>query len=161
MLPIFPRDFIDVTDFSDVSERCLDRKIKYSTQFLSEARKRMSSIHDRDVEINRILMGHPVDLKALRKISRLNGGYMTNKIRARVWPKLLQVNRFDIPDYRNCIDPHRDDSQVQVDVERSLWRIDQTKGWNESYREDRRKALCEIIMSILCRNSNLYYYQVC
>ena len=120
----------------------------------------LSSYKDREIEINRLLMEQPVDLKALRKISRLDGGFMSNQIRSRVWPKLLGVNRYDIPDYRSFIDPHRDDSQVKVDVERSLWRIDQTKAWRETYREDRRKALCDIIMAILCRNADLYYYQV-
>ena len=114
----------------------------------------------REAEISRLLIAEPVDLKALRKISRLEGGFLTNQIRARVWPKLLNVNRFDIPDYRSFIDPHRDDTQVSVDVERSLWRIDKTQNWREAYREDRRKALCDIIMAILCRNSDIYYYQV-
>lgn len=114
----------------------------------------------REAEISKLLIAEPVDLKALRKISRLEGGFLTNQIRARVWPKLLNVNRFDIPDYRSFIDPHRDDTQVSVDVERSLWRIDKTQNWREAYREDRRKALCDIIMAILCRNSDIYYYQV-
>lgn len=114
----------------------------------------------REEEISRLLMEQPVDLKALRKLSRSEGGFLNNQIRSRVWPKLLGVNRFDIPDYRSFIDPHRDDSQVKVDVERSLWKIDKTVGWREAYREDRRKALCDIIMAILCRNTDLYYYQV-
>lgn len=115
----------------------------------------------REEEISRLLMEQPVDLKALRKLSRSEGGFLNNQIRSRVWPKLLGVNRFDIPDYRSFIDPHRDDSQVKVDVERSLWKIDKTVSWREAYREDRRKALCDIIMAILCRNADLYYYQVC
>ena len=117
-------------------------------------------INDREAEISRLLMKEPVDLKELRKISRLPGGFLSNQIRARVWPKLLGVNRFDISDYRCFIDPHRDDSQVKVDVERSLWRIDKTLNWREPYREDRRQALCDIIMAVLCRNSDIYYYQV-
>ncbi len=118
------------------------------------------SVIDRESEISRLLMEGTVDLRALRKLSRLEGGFLTNQIRARVWPKLLGVNRFDIPDYRSFIDPHRDDSQVKVDVERSLWRVDKTEKWRDAYREDRRQALCDIIMAVLCRNSDIYYYQV-
>jgi hypothetical protein len=72
----------------------------------------------------------------------------------------MGIDRYNIPDYRSSIDPHRDDSQVKMDVERSLWRIDQAKAWRDSYREDRRRALCDVIMAILCRNEDLYYYQV-
>jgi hypothetical protein len=61
---------------------------------------------ERESEISRLLMEGTVDLRALRKISRLEGGFMSNQIRARVWPKLLGINRFDIPDYRSFIDPH-------------------------------------------------------
>lgn len=117
-------------------------------------------MEDREAVISRLLMGEPVDLRELRKISRMDGGFLSNQIRSRVWPKLLGVNRFDIPDYRSFIDPHRDDSQVKIDVERSLWRIDKTLNWRDAYREDRRKALCDIIMAVLCRNSDIYYYQV-
>lgn len=115
---------------------------------------------ERETEINRLLMEEPVDLRELRKVSRLEGGFVSNQLRSRVWPKLLGINRFDIPDYRSFIDPHRDDSQVKVDVERSLWRVDKTVNWRDGYREDRRQALCDIIMAILCRNTDLYYYQV-
>jgi hypothetical protein len=120
----------------------------------------MSANKALETEISRLLMEEPVDLKALRKLSRCEGGFQTNQMRARVWPKLLGINRFEIPDYRSYIDPHRDDSQVRIDVERSLWRIDKTQNWRDTYREDRRQALCDVIMAVLCRNSDIYYFQV-
>lgn len=120
----------------------------------------MAAKANQEAEISRLLMEDPVDLRALRRLSRCPGGFVTNQMRARVWPKLLGVNRFEIPDYRSYIDPHRDDSQVRIDVERSLWRIDKTLHWREAYREDRRQALCDVIMAVLCRNSDIYYFQV-
>ncbi len=114
----------------------------------------------REDEINSALLKQPVDLESLRKLSREKGGFINNRIRTRVWPKLLNVNRYTISDYRSYIDPHRDDSQVRCDVDRSLWNFTHIKTWKESFRDTRRKALSDIIMAILCRNKTLYYYQV-
>lgn len=82
-------------------------------------------------------------------------------MRTRVWPKLLNVNRYLIDDYRSYIDPHRDDTQVSCDVERSLWNFNHISAWKDSFRDKRRKALLSIIMAVLCRNEQLFYYQVC
>jgi hypothetical protein len=113
-----------------------------------------------DDEINTALLKQPVDIETLRKLSRRKGGFVNSRNRTRIWPKLLAVNRYTIPDYRSFIDPHRDDSQVRCDVDRSLWNFNHIKHWKEAFREKRRKALSDIIMSILCRNPTLYYYQV-
>jgi hypothetical protein len=120
----------------------------------------MFFIKNIDDEINTALLKQPVDIEALRKLSRRKGGFVNSRNRTRIWPKLLSVNRYTIPDYRSFIDPHRDDSQVRCDVDRSLWNFNHIKHWKEAFREKRRKALSDIIMSILCRNPTLYYYQV-
>mmetsp|Transcript_11339 Transcript_11339/g.19028 ORF Transcript_11339/g.19028 Transcript_11339/m.19028 type:complete len:448 (-) Transcript_11339:58-1401(-) len=113
----------------------------------------------RETEINKILLQETVDVKALRRISRRKGGFLHHRARARVWPKLLNINRYDTVDYRSYIDPHRDDTQVKVDVERSLWKSQEVQSWTENYRERRRKSLSDIMMAVLCRHTNLYYYQ--
>jgi hypothetical protein len=113
-----------------------------------------------ETNLENVILEQPVDLELLRSLSRRKGGFLTNKLRTRIWPKLLGINRYKIDDYLQYIDPHRDNSQVKCDVERSLWNIEIVKTWNESYRERRRKALLEIIMAILCRNQGMYYYQV-
>lgn len=113
----------------------------------------------REQRINRILLKQPVDVQELRKISRLEGGFVSNRIRNRVWPKLLAINRYNVADYTAYIDEHRDDSQVKCDIERSLWNIHHLNSWKENYRERRRKTLSNIIMAILCRNEQLFYYQ--
>lgn len=119
----------------------------------------MTSKAERIVE--ECILQQPVDLEALRALSRQPGGFQSNKLRVRVWPKLLDINRYNLDDFAQDIDPHRDDSQVKCDVERSLWNIEVVKNWRDSYRDRRRRALSDIIMSILCRNKGLYYYQVC
>ncbi len=110
--------------------------------------------------ISRLLEQQPVDLVALRKIAHQPGGFQSHRLRVQVWPKLMGINRYQMSDYRQFIDPHCDDSQVRCDVERSLWNNHEScKHWSDSYREKRRKALAEIIIAILARNKHLYYYQ--
>ena len=115
---------------------------------------------NRKASIHKLLLCEEVDLAALRAHSREVGGYIDNELRSRVWPKLLGINRFEIPDYREYVKSHKDFHQVQLDVERSLWYHDHILDWPESLRVRRRKALSDIIMAVLCRNPNFNYYQV-
>jgi hypothetical protein len=109
--------------------------------------------------IQKLLWSEEIDFLTLKKLSRQVGGFLDNQTRARVWPKLLQVNRFNTPHYRGFIESHRDDSQVRCDIERSLWSHKHTEMWSEPLREKRRQALSDIIRAILCRNSEFHYYQ--
>ncbi len=113
---------------------------------------------DIEKEIEQAILQQPVDLQLLRKLSRRKGGFQNNKLRVRVWPKLMDVNRYNIDDFRQEIDTHKDDSQILVDVERSLWDIEIFKNWRVSCRDRIRNALSDIIMSILSRNKGLHYY---
>lgn len=113
----------------------------------------------RDALVNRILHQQPVDLQALYAVSRLEGGFLNRQLRARVWPKLLGINRYSVPDYRAFIGPHRDLNQVRCDIERSLWNYPETRKWSDLLREKRRDALASMILSILCRHSKLHYFQ--
>jgi hypothetical protein len=117
-------------------------------------------MNDRAEQINDILIQKNVDLDALRRYSRHTGGFINSRLRTRVWPKLLNINRYRIEDYRSYIVPHQDDPQISCDVERSLWTLSQIKFWKESQMERKRKALSDIIKAVLCRNKKLHYYQV-
>jgi hypothetical protein len=57
--------------------------------------------------INKLLLSEKIDLHALHTVSRLEGGFIDNRTRARVWPKILAVNRYSVADFRTYIDPHR------------------------------------------------------
>lgn len=109
--------------------------------------------------IEKLLLQDKIDYNTLRTISRQEGGFLTNSLRNRVWPKLLNLNRYELVDYRVYLDPHRDDSQVKCDVDRSLWSFKHTSLWADNHRENRRSVLSNVIMSVLCRHSELYYYQ--
>ena len=127
------------------------------TDLLAEINK--LDIDRRKEAIYQLLLADDVDLLALKTISRGRGGFLCNELRSRVWPKLLGINRFKIPDYAMSVVAHRDDAQVNLDIERSLWCHEHTENWSEHLRTRRRKALREIIMAVLCRNPDLHYYQ--
>lgn len=118
-----------------------------------------SQLAERVELINYILLHSPVDIWALRILAREEGGYITNALRARVWPKLLNVNRYAVPDYKQFVRHHRDQEQVKCDIDRSLWNLDCVKHWDESKRDRRRQALNDIIIAILCRNPQFHYFQ--
>ena len=47
--------------------------------------------------INDALDSDPVDIESLRALGLSAYGYVTDDIRCRVWPKLLNVNIFNLP----------------------------------------------------------------
>lgn len=109
--------------------------------------------------IEEILGEEQVDLLKLRRVARDAGGFQNHETRRKVWPKLLSINRFQTVSFADFIDPHKDDNQVQCDVDRSLWEYKPMKFWKDSYREKRRSSLSDIIMATLSRNPSLHYYQ--
>lgn len=110
-------------------------------------------------QIVEVLSRDPVDTEALRKLSRREGGFISNDLRARVWPKLLGINRYVIPDYKKFVSPHRDDRQIGCDVDRSFWSLDVAKNWSEKHLHRKRAILSDIITAVLCRHSRYYYFQ--
>lgn len=110
-------------------------------------------------DIRLALASDPVDINRLKCIARREGGFCSNKLRSRIWPKLLGVNRYDIIDYKTLLCPHRDKEQLRCDIERSLWSFDSCKYWDEHYLLRKRLVLQEIITAVLCTNQHLYYFQ--
>ncbi len=78
---------------------------------------------EKESKINKILLHSPVDICAIRIFAHTVGGFLNNRIRSRVWPKLLGVNRYNILDYKRQIFEHRDKIQLHCDIERSLYNI--------------------------------------
>lgn len=107
----------------------------------------------------------------------LIGGFRSSRIRALVWPKLLDIDSNELSiHYRTFLHSqktttsaenetealdHRDLQQVRVDVERSLYSIYQVKHWTDEQRNERRNVLTDIIIAVLTKNEDkFYYYQV-
>ena len=54
-------------------------------------------------KINSLLSSNPIDLNEWKRLSRGKYGFVSNTQRSRVWPKILGVNRFNIPDYKRYV----------------------------------------------------------
>jgi len=86
-------------------------------------------------------------------------GFLTDKIRRLVWPKLARVDVIESsprPD-EDTMKNHKSYTQVTLDVARSI------KRFPPSIEEEQRIALqdklIKLIMRILIKNPNFYYYQ--
>ena len=96
----------------------------------------------------------------LISLSRQTGGFLTNENRSIIWPTLLNINEEDINiSYLKYLNDHRDAEQVNFDVQRSLWHFDDCSKWTKEQVDLKRISLTNIVMSILCKNDSLYYYQ--
>ncbi|XP_022350253.1 TBC1 domain family member 20 isoform X2 [Enhydra lutris kenyoni] len=87
------------------------------------------------------------------------GGLLTDEIRQKVWPKLLNVNTNDPPPIsgKDLRQVSKDYQQVLLDVRRSLRRF--PPGMPEQQREGLQEELIDIILLVLERNPQLHYYQ--
>lgn len=110
-------------------------------------------------EIYQALNSDPTDVAALRRMAISEGGLLTDEIRRKVWPKLLNVNTSDPPPTsgKNLRQLSKDYQQVLLDVRRSLRRF--PPGMPEEQREGLQEELIDIILLILERNPQLHYYQ--
>lgn len=62
---------------------------------------------------------------------------------------------------------HEDTHQIEVDVNRSLFNFDITNNYNEEkmyflidlYREGLRNSLKDVLLAVVCTDSNIHYYQ--
>lgn len=114
-------------------------------------------------KLNNALDSDPVNIDILRKLMITKGGCVSNDMRCKVWPKLLNVNVFDVPRNKNA--EHEQKKfvcnkwwrQVNLDVDRSHRRFP-----NETRASRKRvlqQQLTSTIMRVLCRNPELNYYQ--
>lgn len=109
--------------------------------------------------IDKTLFEQPVDLQKLFEASRLEGGFLTDNIRKRVWPKILAINRYNTVDYRSYLDPKKDFTYIECDIARSLFSYEHLIEWDDAKREKRREALSEIIKCILSKYPQFHYFQ--
>ncbi|KAG7240958.1 hypothetical protein INR49_026136 [Caranx melampygus] len=110
-------------------------------------------------EINQALISDPVDIETLRRAAATKGGLLTDELRRKVWPKLLNINVYDLPykPGRDVRENHKDYNQVLLDVRRSMKRF--PKGMPVAERAVLQEQLIDIILEVLKRNPQLHYYQ--
>lgn len=110
-------------------------------------------------EISQALTTTPVDVAALRRMAISEGGLLTDEIRCKVWPKLLNIQTDDLLDKPGAAlrENNKDYQQVLLDVRRSLRRF--PPGMPDDQREGLQEELIDIILQVLLGNPQLHYYQ--
>ncbi|XP_077362396.1 TBC1 domain family member 20 isoform X1 [Festucalex cinctus] len=113
----------------------------------------------KSTEIHQALNSDPVDIETLRRAAASKGGLLSNELRRKVWPKLLNINVFDLPykPGKYGRENHKDYNQVVLDVERSMKRF--PKGMPSAERAVLQEQLVDIILEVLRCNPQLNYYQ--
>ncbi|XP_069771209.1 TBC1 domain family member 20 isoform X2 [Narcine bancroftii] len=82
--------------------------------------------------IHQALNNDPVDVRTLRQCAVGEGGLLSDEIRRKVWPKLLNVNVYDLPS---------------------------KPGMRADQRAVLQEQLINVILYVLQRNKQLHYYQ--
>ncbi|XP_029919517.1 TBC1 domain family member 20 isoform X1 [Myripristis murdjan] len=110
-------------------------------------------------EIHQALNSDPVDIETLRRAAASKGGLLIDELRRKVWPKLLNVNVYDLPHKpgRDVRENHKDYNQVLLDVRRSMKRF--PKGMPATERAVLQEQLIDIILEVLKHSPQLHYYQ--
>ncbi|XP_069547099.1 TBC1 domain family member 20 isoform X2 [Brachyistius frenatus] len=110
-------------------------------------------------DIGQALGASPVDVAALRRMAISEGGLLTDEIRCRVWPRLLNVPLHVLDQEPETVERenNKDYNQVLLDVQRSLRRF--PPGMPDEQREGLQEELIDIILRVLKRNPQLHYYQ--
>lgn len=104
--------------------------------------------------------------REVRRLAITPKGLVSEEFRRKLWPFLLggdgsaRAGPNGPPYTRNSsAEDHRDAAQVEKDVERSLWHYDVLQGIKESERRVKRRALTQLILSVLDANDELFYFQ--
>ncbi|XP_069815866.1 TBC1 domain family member 20-like [Dendropsophus ebraccatus] len=113
----------------------------------------------KSVLIYEALTQDPVDVETLREAAVTEGGLLSQEIRRRVWPKLLNINVYSLPPKPGPAlrANHRDCNQVLMDVRRSLKRF--PAGMVEAERCALQEQLVDMILFVLGCHPQLHYYQ--
>ncbi|KAF9325414.1 hypothetical protein BGZ89_000848 [Linnemannia elongata] len=99
------------------------------------------------------------NIDELRKLSVTGPGFVTDGIRRRAWPLLLRTH---VPRRQAAVDtsvPHKDDSQVRLDVIRSFTHLSSETKSQQAYKKQKQDELLHVILDVLQRHPKLSYYQ--
>ncbi|KAI4879771.1 hypothetical protein NFI96_023229, partial [Prochilodus magdalenae] len=134
-------------------------RVNGGTLMLSSQQDAESRRKRKMAEITQALSMTPVDVAALRRMAISEGGLLTDEIRCKVWPRLLNVPVDSIPENLDEVqrENNKDYNQVLLDVQRSLRRF--PPGMPDEQREGLQEELIDIILRVLQKNPQLHYYQ--
>ncbi|TDH64865.1 uncharacterized protein CCR75_000614 [Bremia lactucae] len=104
--------------------------------------------------------------REVRRLAITPYGLTSNEFRRSLWPFLLghyTLASSSVEDpkafEKTYVTDHRDAEQLEKDVERSLWHYDVVQGLKESERYAKRRALTQVILTVLSANDDLFYFQ--
>ncbi|KAL5021974.1 hypothetical protein ScPMuIL_001129 [Solemya velum] len=119
----------------------------------------VASRRQKVAKIRLALINKPVDISALKQLAISKDGLVSDELRKRAWPKLLDVDVDNIPPKPEpeILQGHRDYNQVVLDVNRSLKRF--PPGMEENLRMSLQDQLVDVIMRVLVHRPELHYYQ--
>eukprot|EP01104_Vermistella_antarctica_P007290 TRINITY_DN1805_c0_g1_i2.p1 TRINITY_DN1805_c0_g1~~TRINITY_DN1805_c0_g1_i2.p1 ORF type:complete len:500 (+),score=80.79 TRINITY_DN1805_c0_g1_i2:229-1728(+) len=102
-----------------------------------------------------------VDISRLRKVVQTRGLNSASE-RRKLWPLLVGIECTDplsLPHPKDCPLEHDDIDQVERDVERSSWRIQNSVHHNKRQRKRRVATLSHMVNASLAADRTLHYYQ--
>ncbi|CAM9188904.1 unnamed protein product [Ectocarpus fasciculatus] len=113
--------------------------------------------------IQNLLLMVPVDLEKLRNLAWEKGGYQTDEVRMKAWPKLLCLDRHGLQDldFRHHLEtPHPMTDQIQRDIDRSLTHFLHIRKWKRQRLQSKREKLRDVINAVVRKYDGvLNYYQ--
>ncbi|KAK5724069.1 GTPase-activating protein gyp8 [Elasticomyces elasticus] len=99
------------------------------------------------------------DLTALRALATSEGGFVEDEVRRSAWPTVLgcHSNTTEYASRLNGSEKHRDEDQVQLDVNRSF--VYYPEDEPDERRDVRKNELSNVITSVLRAHPMLHYFQ--
>lgn len=110
-------------------------------------------------EIMDVLRSDPLDLILLQELAIKEGGLLEDSLRRKVWPKLLELDPYEVspkPSLSDVIN-HEEYTQVLMDVQRCLRRF--PPGIPLERRVALQDELTSLIVRVLIKHPQLHYYQ--
>ncbi|ORX90008.1 hypothetical protein K493DRAFT_266340 [Basidiobolus meristosporus CBS 931.73] len=96
------------------------------------------------------------DIASLKMLATTGPGLLNDGLRRLSWPLILHCDKTQINSTISM--PHKDESQVDLDVKRSLGKLP-TADTRQTWRAEKRKELTSVITQVLRNNPELSYYQ--
>lgn len=140
----------------DCEEDVKSRKVQGNLGKLSKKTTRVKKRHIVDA-----LCSDPLDLASLQELAVSEGGLLEDTLRFKVWPKLLDLDPYEVSPKPSQADvhSHKDYTQVLLDVQRCLRRF--PPGIPLERRIALQDQLTALIVRVLLKHPQLCYYQFC
>lgn len=130
---------------------------------VTKKQKKRQTNNDQIGRVIKLLQADAPNVAKLRQLSGGRNGFVTNALRAQVWPRLLgldprTINR-ELPLRKDDIKSHGYYDQIEKDVVRSMCHFDITVVLTDLERETKRDQLRRILHTMFTLHPDLHYFQ--